>query len=95
MMRASGGDIAVIDVREPWELKLAALDDAWPIPMNEVPARVDELAPDKTTVVVCHHGNRSRTVCRFLDQQGFRDVVNLEGGIDAWSQEVDDNVPQY
>lgn len=88
-------DVTFIDVREPWEHQLASVPEARLIPMGEIAGRLDELEPERTTVVMCHHGNRSATVARFLEQHGFRNVVNLEGGIDGWSEQVDAEVPRY
>ncbi|HET7675346.1 MAG TPA: rhodanese-like domain-containing protein [Gammaproteobacteria bacterium] len=95
LLKADDRDFRLLDVREGWEYQLAAIDGADLIPMGEIPRRVAELVPEQTTFVICHHGNRSRTVCQFLDQQGFRDVVNVEGGIEAWAEEVDPDVPRY
>lgn len=88
-------DIDLIDVRESWEHNLAALERARHIPMGDIARRLDELTPAHTTVVMCHHGNRSRTVCRFLETHGFKDVVNLEGGIDEWAERVDPDMARY
>lgn len=89
------GGVTLLDVREPWERDIASLAAAKAIPMGEISNRLDELEPAQTTIVMCHHGNRSAMVARFLEQHGFRDVVNLEGGIDGWSESVDPNVARY
>lgn len=85
----------VLDVREPWELSLAALPDVLNIPMAQIPDRLDELEREREIVVLCHHGSRSFQVAAFLQQNGFVSVINLAGGIDAWSREVDGSVPLY
>ena len=85
----------LLDVREAWELSIARIDAALHMPMNDVPDRLDELNPDQEIVVLCHHGRRSRQVVVFLKQSGFRRVLNLVGGIDAWSTDVDPGVPVY
>jgi rhodanese-related sulfurtransferase len=93
---ASGPEAAVLlDVREPVELTLAAVDGALHIPMREVPARLGELDRDKPIVVMCHAGGRSRQVAAFLIGNGFKRVFNLKGGIDAWSTEIDPQIPRY
>ena len=85
----------VIDVREPWELELARIEGSTHLPMGEIPARIQEIDPAHPTVVICHHGVRSLQVVAFLQRQGFDNLHNLQGGIDAWSREVDPTVPFY
>ncbi|HVN86900.1 MAG TPA: rhodanese-like domain-containing protein [Candidatus Binatia bacterium] len=90
-----GDDVVILDVREPEELAIARLDGAVHIPMGEIAGRLHELDPDKEVVVICHHGIRSAQVAGFLAQRDFARVVNLTGGIDAWSCTVDPRVPRY
>ena len=94
-----GARPVVLDVREPWEVQTASLAlDGAPtvcIPMNEVPARLAELDPSQPVLSLCHHGMRSLQVGAFLERQGFDQVFNIAGGIDAWSREVDASVPLY
>ncbi len=89
----------VLDVREAWELQTASVRaqgfELLAIPMGEVPARLAELPQDTALACLCHHGMRSQHVAQFLLRQGFSDVVNLQGGIDAWSCELDPSVPRY
>lgn len=93
----------VLDVREGWELQASSLRaDGFTlmhIPMRDVPAQLAELqqahSPDQPIACLCHHGMRSLQVATYLAQNGFTHVVNLEGGIDAWSQQVDPSVPAY
>ncbi len=93
----------VLDVREPWEVQTASVsEDGFTllrIPMREVPARVEqlkqELAPGQPVACLCHHGMRSLQVANYLEQNGFTQVVNLQGGIDAWSKQRDPAVPLY
>ncbi|WP_309678345.1 rhodanese-like domain-containing protein [Polaromonas sp.] len=93
----------VLDVREPWELQTASVrGDGFTllhIPMREIPARLAELqqahGSHQPIACLCHHGMRSLQVANYLTQSGFTEVVNLQGGIDAWSQQVDPTVPQY
>ena len=85
----------VIDVREPWEVAIAALPDSVNIPMGEVVARADSIDRDRPVVCLCHHGMRSLQVAAFLARRGFDDVWNLSGGIDAWAREVDPSCPLY
>lgn len=85
----------LLDVREPWEYQRAHLPNSTLIPMREIPARLNELDRNQEIVVLCHHGVRSRAVADFMEQAGFRHVINLAGGIDAWSREIDSTVPLY
>ena len=85
----------MLDVREDWELVIAALDGVMHIPMNQVPDRLSELGTDREIAVICHHGGRSHQVTAFLKQSGFSRVINLTGGIDAWSRDVDSTIPEY
>ena len=65
------------------------------IPMREIPARSEELDDEAPIVCICHHGARSANVAMFLESRGFKQVFNLQGGIDAWSRQVDAAVPTY
>jgi rhodanese-related sulfurtransferase len=85
----------VLDVREQWEVELAALPNSLHIPMGEIPQRLAELERDADIVVLCHHGVRSAHVAGFLEQVGFSRLYNLAGGIDAWAREVDPGTPRY
>ena len=100
--RSSGGGAlhpVVLDVREPWETQTAAVKPLGfslvSIPMNEIPARLAELGADTPIACLCHHGARSQRVAAFLLQNGFENVVNIAGGIDAWAMEHDASVPRY
>ena len=93
--RDRGENPLVLDVREAWELQLASLPNVVHVPMNEVPARIAEFSREAETIVMCHAGGRSMRVAQFLVNQGFTNVVNLAGGIAAWSESVDATVPQY
>jgi rhodanese-related sulfurtransferase len=85
----------VLDVRESWERDLASLPDTLDIPMNEIPQRLVELPRDRDIVVMCLAGGRSRRVADYLLAQGFTRIANLTGGIRAWSEQVDPEVPVY
>lgn len=93
--RASGKAFVLLDVREPHEVKTAALPDALHIPMRQIPARLNELNPGADIAVLCHHGGRSEHVAQFLSVQGFANVHNVAGGIDAYARRVDPGVPRY
>jgi rhodanese-related sulfurtransferase len=87
--------VLILDVREPFEIALAPFPGATHIPMGDIPSRLTELDPDQETVVVCHHGVRSAQVAMYLAQMGFERVLNLAGGIDAWSEDADPSTPRY
>jgi rhodanese-related sulfurtransferase len=85
---------ALLDVREPWEFELARIEGSELIPMSQLEGRFTELDPDAETVVICHHGNRSSYVAMALQRAGFEKILNLEGGLDAYSS-VDESIPRY
>ena len=89
----------LLDVREPWELQVASVRadgfEVVAIPMNEIPGRLAELPEDRPIACLCHHGMRSQNVAAFLARQGYTDVANIAGGIDAWSREKDPTVARY
>jgi rhodanese-related sulfurtransferase len=90
----------VLDVREPSELARASIQpgadfDLVHIPMGVIPPRLNELDPARPVACLCHHGARSMRVAQFLEYQGFRHVANINGGINAWSMQVDPSVPRY
>ena len=95
----AGAHPVLLDVREPWEVQAASFTlpgvTRLDIPMNEVPGRLAELDPEQPVLSLCHHGMRSLQVGAFLERQGFDQVFNIAGGIDAWSREVDASVPLY
>src|SRR6266702_813812 len=85
----------LIDVREPFEYEIARIDGAKLIPLAEIAERTEELQREQPIVVHCHSGTRSAQAVRLLQQRGFSNVYNLEGGIDAWSDQIDPSVPKY
>ena len=89
------GDIVLVDVREEWEVQTARVEGARHIPMSLVPAQHALLPRDATIAVLCHHGVRSAMVADYLRSAGFPRVVNVAGGIDRWSVEVDSAVRRY
>jgi len=91
-----GEEFTLLDVREPWEFEVAHLAGTKLVPMGDIPSRAhQELDPDDYIVVICHHGVRSMNVTAWLRQQGFEKAQSMRGGIDAWSQRIDANVPTY
>lgn len=93
------GQPLVLDVRETWECQLASIApegcDVLIMPMQTIPDRLNELDPSRPIACLCHHGARSMQVAAFLEQQGFKNITNISGGIHAWSNQVDASVPVY
>ena len=85
----------LLDVREPWEFRICQIEGSQLIPMGKLPAALKALDPTRETVVICHHGIRSRQVARFLDYQGFSSVINLSDGVDGWARDVDHQMATY
>lgn len=95
MRLARRDPILLLDVREEWEHTIVHLDGATLVPMAAIPARAASLDRALEVVVYCHHGTRSAMVADYLRASGFPRVLNLTGGIDRWSREVDPSVPRY
>jgi rhodanese-related sulfurtransferase len=96
---AQGDDLQLVDVREPHELDTAQLPGYINLPLSQAAAWSAQiqthLDPTKETLVLCHHGMRSAQMTEWLLQQGFADVKNITGGIDAYSALVDRTIPRY
>lgn len=90
-----GDEIFLLDVREPHEFSMAKIEGSTLIPLGTLPASLSQLNPNDEIVALCHKGMRSADAVGFLLQQGFNNVKNLVGGIDAWSVQVDQTVPRY
>ncbi len=90
-----GEKIVLVDVREPWEYSMAKIEGAILIPLGTLPQSLDKLDRAAEIVAHCHHGMRSADAVGFLLQQGYANVKNLVGGIDAWSLQIDPTVPRY
>jgi rhodanese-related sulfurtransferase len=88
-----------VDVREPQELAVVSLPGFINLPLSEYadwsPAIYTRLDKDTETIVLCHHGMRSAQMCQWLISQGFTQVSNIIGGIDAYSHHVDPDLPRY
>lgn len=86
--------VQILDVRQPVEHRIARLPRSLLIPLDQLPARLGELDPARPVAVYCHHGMRSMSALRFLQQAGFSQVAHLSGGIAAYSR-IDPSIPQY
>lgn len=94
---AKGQTPRLLDVRSEGEHAIASLPGAQLVPLHELPARIEELEAqrDEAVVVYCHHGIRSRSGAAILEAAGYKNVVSLRGGIDAWSIVIDPKIPRY
>ncbi|MGB3404361.1 MAG: rhodanese-like domain-containing protein [Microcoleaceae cyanobacterium] len=92
-------NLQLVDVREPKEVEIASLDGFLNLPLSQAQQWSQEieqyLQPQTETFVLCHHGMRSAQMCQWLIGQGFKNVRNITGGIDAYSALVDSNIPRY
>jgi len=89
-----GDDLYILDVREPHEYQICNIHGHL-IPLGELPRRIHELDSSREIVAHCRSGKRSAEAIEFLQKAGFRKVWNLKGGILAWSDQIDPNVPKY
>ena len=93
--RRAGKPLTLLDVRDPEEYACCHLEGSLLIPLAEIPIRLAELPRELPIVCLCHHGIRSAVAMRYLLANGFEQVWNLTGGIDAWSRRVDPGIPVY
>lgn len=90
-----GGNVVVLDIREPYELEICSID-ALKIPMADVANRVNEIPKDKTVAVLCRSGRRAAAVTNMLNAEfGFNNVKVLEGGILAWIEKIEPHLEAY
>ena len=88
-------EVTLVDVREQWEFDICQIKGAILMPMGEIAKSYVNLNKDKKIALYCHSGIRSMHVADFLLSKGFQSLVNLQGGIDAWAQEIDTTVERY
>jgi len=94
-LRTTDNAPLLLDVREEWEFERCKIDGSILIPMGQIPQQLDELDPDRVTVVICHHGIRSRHIGIYLEREGFENIINLSGGVDEWARDVDLDMAVY
>jgi rhodanese-related sulfurtransferase len=89
--------VCLIDVRQPWEHQIASLPNSLLAPLPELPHRLGDIRPPAgaQVIVYCHHGLRSLQGAALLQQAGIENVASLQGGIDAWSRQIDPTVSRY
>ncbi len=92
-----GEDFILLDVREPQEYNFSRIreKEAMLVPLMRLPSIADKLPKDKPIYVICRSGNRSLQATLWLLEKGFKNVKNVEGGILAWSDYIDNSVPKY
>ena len=88
-------EVTLVDVREQWEFDICQIKGAILIPMGEIANSYVNLNKDSKIALYCHSGIRSMHVADFLLSKGFQSLANLQGGIDAWAQEIDTTVERY
>ncbi|EFI23807.1 rhodanese-like protein [Neisseria sp. oral taxon 014 str. F0314] len=93
--RQDGKAFLLLDVRTDEETAVCTLPDSVHIPMNLIPLRSNELPDGLPIVVYCHHGIRSLHTAMYLADAGFETLYNLQGGIDAWAAQIDENMARY
>ncbi|MBV1774699.1 sulfurtransferase [Burkholderiaceae bacterium DAT-1] len=86
---------SLIDVREPDEFAYCHIPGAINMPLSDFMRHAESLDQDATLVMICHHGMRSYQAGAWLERQGFDEVINLSGGVEAWSVTVDPTMPRY
>ena len=85
----------LIDVRENWEYKIAYIQNSVHIPISEIQNKMHDYDEEKTIAFICHHGIRSRLVGLYFEQNDFKNIINLRGGIDSWAKTVDNSIAVY
>lgn len=93
--RFQSGELCLLDVRTPEEVALVAVEGALCLPLDQLPAHIDQLPRDRPLAVLCHHGIRSAHATLWLERQGFAPVFNVSGGIDRWAVDVDPHLARY
>ena len=87
--------VIILDVRTPGEYRDGHIPGARLIPLDELPNRLHDVPKEEKVYVICRSGNRSMMIARFLEQNGFGEIYNLNGGMTAWSREIDPSIPRY
>ena len=88
-------EVTLVDVREQWEFDICQIKGAILIPLDEIAKSYANLNKDSNIALYCHSGIRSMHVADFLLSKGFQSLANLQGGIDAWAQEIDTTLERY
>lgn len=94
-MMTAGEKVALVDVREPFEFEIAKLPNSQLIPLGKLATDFSEIPREEKTVLICKSGQRSARAVEFLRRQGFENLMNLEGGLDAWREKIDPTLRKY
>jgi len=87
--------MVILDVREPFEFEIARIDGAVLIPLGQLPDRLNELETNQEVIAVCKSGVRSAHAVQLLQQNGYKNIFNLAGGVDAWADQIDPDMQKY
>ena len=89
----------LLDVREPWEFEYCHIDGSILIPMGELASELeslqDEIDHEREIIMICHHGIRSRQMGYYMEQAGYKNITNLDGGVEAWAVDVEPTMKRY
>jgi len=89
----------LLDVREPWEFEYCNIEGSVLIPMGELASELDtlvaEIDHEREIIMICHHGIRSRQMGYYMEQAGFKNITNLDGGVEAWAKDVEPTMKRY
>jgi rhodanese-related sulfurtransferase len=91
----SGTDMVLVDVREKWEFEYCHIPNSIHISVSDIPDNISKLETKKPLLLVCHNGRRSRHIGEELIKKGFRNLINLKGGVDQWADDIDKSMPKY
>lgn len=94
-IRKENQGVTIIDVREPWETAICAIEGSVNVPLSTLPQNLNRLRSDGPLVVLCHHGMRSMRAVAWLRQNGFENATNLQGGIDEWARQIEPSMATY
>ncbi|MBN2669146.1 MAG: hypothetical protein JXR60_07945 [Bacteroidales bacterium] len=95
LLRKSGSNYYLIDVREIDEVEICKIEPYHHIPMMEIPQHLDRFPKDIPIVIMCHLGIRSQMTYRYLAEKGFTNIHDLLGGIDQWAKQIDPKMAKY
>ena len=95
LSQARDNSHVLLDVREKWEFDICRIKDSVNVPLSVLQHQYQTLDPTLETIVICHHGIRSLRAALFLQHQGFESVINLDGGVDAWADNIDPMMDKY